>query len=144
MAISLKPHHQHDFKEATKSFINQCIDKVLSDISGQHFMTIDLGRFGDPCARSSMTSDTVKEIIKKLIHVTYNNKWNQTEWENTFVKATNGVSDKGYIASLQKEIVSHASTVIIAGAGSFQNSMLLQYKSQTAQKRIIRLCPLSN
>ena len=147
MAISLKPHHQHDFKEATKSFINQCIDKVnqtLSDISGQHFMTIDLGRFGDPSARSSMTSDTVKEIIKKLIHVTYNNTWNQTEWENTFVKATYGVSDKGYIASLQKEIVSHASIVIIAGAGSFQNSMLLQYKSQTAQKRIIRLCLLPN
>ena len=146
MAVSLRPHHQDDLKEATKSFVNQCIDKVnqtLSGITGQHFMTIDLGRFGDPSARSSMTSDTRKEIIEKLIDVTYHNSWNQIEWENTFIKATNGISDKGYIASLQKEIVSHASVLIIAGGGSFQNSMLLQYKSQTTQKySIIKPCPM--
>ena len=140
----IKPYHPHNFKEATKSFIYQCIDKInqtILEISGKrHFMTIDLGRFGDSAGRSCMTPKTAKEIIKKLMHVTYNNTWNQTEWENTFIKATNGVSDGGYIASIQKEIVTHASTVIIAGGGSFQHSMLLQYKSQTAQKRIVELC----
>ena len=137
MAISLRPKHPSDLKEATKIVVNKCIDKIgqtLSSISGQHFMTIDIGRFGDPNARSFMTSTTVEEIINKAINITYNNSWNQKEWEDTFIKATDGISDSGYIASVQKEIVSHATTVIIAGGGSFQNSMLLQHKSQSAQK----------
>ena len=144
MAISLRSQHPSDIKEATKAFVNECIDKVkqsLTSISGQHFMAIDIGRFGDTKASSFMTFDTVREIINKLINVTYNNSWNQTEWENTFIKATNGISDSGYIASVQKEIASHANILIAAGGGSFQSSMLLQHKSQTTQKHvIIKLC----
>ena len=137
MAISLRPKHPADIKEATKIVVSKCIGEIgqtLSSISGQHFMTIDIGRFGDPKGRSFMTSTTIEEIINKMINVTYHNSWHKAEWEDTFVKTTGGISDSGYIASVQKEIVSHASTVIIAGGGSFQNSMLLQHKSQSAQK----------
>ena len=45
--------------------------------------------------------------------------------------ATNGINDNG---SLQKEIVSHASSLILAGGGSFQNSMMHLIKSQSTQK----------
>ena len=140
MAISLRPKHPDDLKEATKVLVGNCIEKIgqiLSSISGQHFMTIDIGRFGDPKGRSFMTPTTVEKIINKVINVTYHNSWHKAEWEDTFVKATGGISDSGYIASVQKEIVSHASTLIVAGGGSFQNSMLLQHKSQSAQKHNI-------
>ena len=100
-------------------------------------MAIDIGRFGDAKARSFMTSETIKEIINKMIDITYHNSWNQTEWENTFIKATNGISDSGYVSSIQKEIVSHSNIVIAAGGGSFQHSLLLQHKSQTTQKHAV-------
>ena len=137
MAISLRPRHPTDIKEATKIAVSKCMEKIgqiFLNVSGQHFMTIDIGRFGDPNAKSFMTSTTVKEILNKMINLTYNNSWNPEEWENTFIKVTNGISDSGYIASVQKEIVSHATTVIVAGGGSFQSSMLLQHKSQSTQK----------
>ena len=137
MAISIRGNkHPADIKATTKIVVNKCIDKIrgiLSNVTGQHFMTIDIGRFGDPKATFYMSPMTVQEIISKLINVTYNNSWNQTEWENTFIKVTDGIIDSGFIASLQKEIVSQAALVITAGGGSFQSSMILQHKLYSAQ-----------
>ena len=148
MAISLRSRHPADIKNASKIVLNKCIDEIaqiLSSISGQHFMTIDAGRFGDPKALSYFTKSTATDMINKLIKVTYNNLWNQTVWENTFIKATGGISDSGYIASVQKEIVSHASSVIAAGGGSFQSSMILQHSSQSAQKNdVLKVCSIDD
>ena len=144
LALSVKHKHPKDHGKTIVIVLNKCVDEftqVLSNVSGQHFMTIDLGTFGDPYAQLLLTKTTTKEIIDKMIKITYNNSWSQKEWENTFTKATNGISDNGYIASLQKEIVSHASSLVLAGGGSFQNSMIQLFKSQSAQKdNVIQAC----
>ena len=55
------------------------------------------------------------------------------------------MSDSGYIASVQKEIVSHTSSVISAGGGSFQSSMILQHGSQSAQKHdVLQVCSIGD
>ena len=148
MAISMRSRHPTDIRGVTKIVVNKCIDEIaqiLSSISGQHFMTIDIGRFGDPKASSYMTSSTATEIMNKLIKVTYHNMWNKTVWENTFIKAADGISDSGYIASLQKEIATHASSLITAGGGSFQSSMMLQHQSKSAQSHnILQPCSISD
>ena len=121
------------------------VAQTLLSATGQHFMTIDAGRFGDPKQSSYLTRSTATAIINKLIKVTYNNSWNQTVWENTFIKATGGVSDSGYIASVQKEIVSHASAVIAAGGGSFHSSLIHQHSSQSAQKHdVLQVCSVDD
>ena len=148
MGVSVRYKHPTNIKKVTEVVVNKCVDEVaqiLSNISGQHFMTIDAGRFGDPKALSFLTNRAETKIINKLIKVTYNNLWNQTVWENTFIKATGGVSDSGYIASVQKEIVSHASAVIAAGGGSFQSSMIHQHSSQSAQKHdVLQVCSIDD
>ena len=148
MAVSLRSKHLADIRKVAKIVVNKCVDEIgqiLSSISGQHFMTIDIGRFGDPKASSFMTSATATEIINKMIKVTYSNLWNQTVWESTFIKAANGISDSGYIASLQKEIASHASSLIAAGGGSFQSSMKLQHQSQSSQSHhVLQPCSISD
>ena len=148
MAISLRSKHPADIRQVARIVVNKCVDEIgqiLSSISSQHFMTIDIGRFGDPKASSFMTSAIATEIINKMIKVTYNNLWNQTTWENTFIKAANGISDSGYIASLQKEIASHASSLIAAGGGSFQSSMKLQHQSQSPQSHhVLQPCSISD
>ena len=148
MAISMRSRHPTDIKEVSKIVVNKCVDEIaqiLSSIPGQRFMTIDSGRFGDPKASNYFTGATTTEIINKMIKLILNNNWNQTVWENTFIKATDGISDGGYIASVQKEIVSHASSVIATGGGSFQSSMILQHSSQSAQKHdVLKVCSIDD
>ena len=147
IGISLRPYKPADIRQATKVVVDMCIDKiaeVLSSIPGQHFMAVDIGRYGDPKALSFVSRDVSSTIINKMINITYNhNSWQKQEWEDTFIEATNGISDSGYIASVQKEIASHANVVIAAGGGSFQSSMLLQHKSQTTQKHdVLKACSI--
>ena len=147
MAISLKRYKPANIREATEVVVNKCIDEIaqtLSSVSGKHFMKVDMGAYGDPKARSYISRDKAIELINKMINVTYHNSWHKTDWESTFVKATNGISDSGYIASVQKEIVAHAATVIVAGGGSFQRSLMLQHNSQSKQKHdILQVCDTS-
>ena len=137
MGVSVRARHPTDIKEVTKIVVNKCVDEIaqiLSNIPGQRFMTIDGGRFDDPKALNFLTSSAITDIINRLIKIVLNNNWNKTVWESTFIKATDGISDGGYIASVQKEIVSHASSVIVAGGGSFQSSLIHQHRSLSAQK----------
>ena len=100
MGVSVRARHPTDIKEVTKIIVNKCVDKIaqiLSNIPGQRFMTIDGGRFGDPKALNFLTSSAITDIINRLIKIVLNNNWNQTVWESTFIKATDGISDGGYI-----------------------------------------------
>ena len=148
IGISIRSYKPADVMQATEAVVDKCVDKIaeiLSSISGQHFMAVDIGRYGDPKALSFVSRDASIAILNKMINITYNhNSWQKQEWEDTFIEATNGISDSGYIASVQKEIVSHANVVIVAGGGSFQSSMLLQHKSQTTQKHdVLKACTIS-
>ena len=148
IGVSLRSHKPANIREATKVVVCKCVDEIaqtLSSLPGQHFMTADIGTFGDPKALSFISNDIGTQIINKMINVTYHNSWHKAEWEDTFVKATGGISDSGYIASVQKEIVSHGSTIIVAGGGTFQSSMLLQHKSQTTQKHdVLQVCSIGS
>ena len=107
---------------------------ILSNFSGAHFLALDVGRFGDPSARSYMTPTTVKQFIASIVKTIYNGKWNTSQWEQSFISATGGVTDSGYIASVQKTIVSRASRVIMAGSGSFLSSLQVNRKQFIGQK----------
>ena len=77
MAISLRSKHPADIRKVAKIVVNKCIDEIgqiLSSISGQYFMTIDIGRFSVPKASSFMTSAIATEIINKMIKIIYGTK----------------------------------------------------------------------
>ena len=63
------------------------------------------------------------------------------DWEDSFVQATGGIVDSGYIALVQKTLVVNATCIVIAGVDSqFQNFMLSEYKARVKHPCIYRVC----
>ena len=118
------------------------LSSILRKISGERMLALDLGQFGDENpVGSDMTGDTVNKIVPKLVNIVYGNKWNWTDWEDSFVQATGGIVDSGYIALVQKTLVVNATCIVIAGLDSqFQNSMLSEYKARVKHPCIYRVC----
>ena len=116
----------HMSKERLVEFLRNCtteISGLLSNFSALRFLALDLGRFGDPQARVYMTPATANHFIAGMVKIIYNVTWNSAQWEQSFVNATGGISDAGYIALVQKGIVTHATSIISAGSGSFLTTM---------------------
>jgi len=49
------------------------------------------------------------------------------EWEQRFTDATDGITDAGYIAALQRTIGSRADCLILVGGGTFGLGVLSEY-----------------
>ena len=79
------------------------LSSILKNISGKRMLALDLGRFGDG-EPFDVTDDTANKTVPKLVNIVYGGKWNWTDWENSFVQATGGIVDNGYIALVQKSL----------------------------------------
>ena len=99
------------------------------------FLTLDIGRFGsgimqDPSVVAKLGQDSLSSIgesvVQTLEHL-YNGEWTMTSWEQSFVKATSGIVERGYIAMLQRSIATHSDCLILMGGGSFQQVAAYQY-----------------
>ena len=113
---------------------------VLNRINGTRMLALDLGRFGDG-DEFDVTDDTANKIVPKLVNIVYGNIWNWTEWEDSFVQATGGIVDSGYIALVQKTLVINAVCIITAGpTGQFQRSILREYKARVQHPCIYQVC----
>ena len=127
-----------------KKFFEQCIDvltEVLVKVSGRIFLALDIGRFGALDESKYLTPEVSKYLIDNLIRIVYNNTWNQAIYERSFITATGGVSDKGYIASLQREVILQATYIIIGGKGNFQRSLKENFKYKSS---ITIICNYTN
>ena len=116
------------------------VSSALEKVKGMRFLALDLGRFGDGEASLYITKDTAYKTVPEYVNVVYGNKWNWTQWEDSFVQATGGITDTGYIALMQKTLVTNAACIIIAGVGEFQNSLIKEYKARTKDPCIHRVC----
>ena len=115
------------------------VSLALEKVSGRRMLALDLGRFGD---RESFDIEHGAEnkIVPKFLNIVYGNKWNWTEWENSFVHAAGGITDTGYIALLQKTLVTNATCLIISGRGQFQTSLIKAYKARVKYPCIHQVC----
>ena len=117
---------RHMSKGHFANFLSNCTNEIsglLSNFSEKRFLTLDVGRFGDPKTRSYMSRATTDHFITSMVSVIYNVTWNSAQWEQSFVNATGGITDSGYIALVQKSVVTRATNVISAGSGSFLATM---------------------
>lgn len=113
-------------------------NRLLQDPSlnnSSTFLTLDIGRFGsgimqDPSVVARFEQDSLSSIrdsvVQTLEHL-YKGKWTMDSWEQSFVKATNGIVERGYIAMLQRSIATHSDCLILMGGGSFQQVAAYQY-----------------
>lgn len=118
--------------EAARNMSNRSSAAKRSGI----FLTLDIGKYGSNSVewvlglskynlqnKSSNVIDSVKKVVPEL----YEGDWTFTEWEDSFVKATDGVQNPGYIASLQRTIASRADCLVLMGGGDFQRLALHDY-----------------
>ena len=124
--------HSHKTSEVT--FIKECLQKTLSlrrKATGNStdivpFVTLDVGgHYGTDSYRGSKA---VTSLARNMITTLYNGSWTMSEWEKSFIQVADGVTDRGYIAALQRILASRADCLIMAGGGDFQGLARNGYK----------------
>ena len=115
-------------------FFHSCmlqLQKTVSLINSTNkvFLALDLGSFGDTKATKYLTDNMIATIEDELFHSLYNGKLTMEKWEEEFVEVTGGITDSGYIAAMQSEILMNSGCLIMFGGDSnFQRSVLHRYK----------------
>ena len=128
------------------SFFHTCIDKLeraINSINGTDhvlFMSMDLGRFGDTAASSYMSEGLINYIKDRIFQVVYNNSLTMEQWEQSFIQASNGIADNGYIAAMQRTILVNGKCLMFGGGSNFQRNLLLSYKENTNESCLYEVC----
>ena len=132
------PRSSHSF------FFHDCIMKLGSVINSTNiinntmFVAMDLGRFGDRVVENYIYKYIIKNIETEVFKTVYNNSLTMQKWEQSFIQATNGITDSGYIAAMQRTIVENGRCLVLFGGGSnFQRTLLLTYKEKHAKETCI-------
>ena len=129
--------------------LEECLDEVVTAVgevqnSTWPLVTMDVGQFGSNSYGSKYYKDLSLKTLKTISH----NRWSLSEWENSFVKATGGLKDKGYIAALQRMLASRADCLVLMGGGSFQTLAVVDYfryhmRTGSAQSCIRLVCVMT-
>ena len=119
------------------SFFHNCIKELGSVINfanitdSKIFVALDLGRFGDSVVEKFINRSIIKNIKTEIFQTVYNNSLTMWKWEQSFIQATKGITDSGYIAAMQRTIVENGQCLVLFGGRSnFQRSLLLTYKEK--------------
>ena len=121
-------------KKDPMEFIHPCIlnlQKTVSLINNTSsvFLAQDLGRFGDVTDIKYLTDDMITAIENELFQHIYNDELTIEKWEQQFIEVTDGITDSGYIAAVQSEILKHSKCLVMFGGDSnFQRRVLYRYK----------------
>ena len=128
-------------------FFKSCIERLkhtvgLLSSTRKIFLALDLGKFGDNKAKKYLPSDQIKMIERELFDILYDdNKLTLKRWEEQFVKVTRGITDSGYIATMQSTLLENSGCLIMFGGDSnFQRSLLMNYQKKHSNPCIREVC----
>ncbi len=125
-------------------------DKLKQQYSNSNvFITLDIGRFGsigmqkDRIFRNTgiVEEDMYSSIYDTLQYLS-DDHWSMEKWEEHFVRATGGITDRGYIAMLQQSIAAHSDCLILVGGGGYQQVAASQYINKHGRTCIHTVCML--
>lgn len=129
--LSEKNPRQHSIRGCLQE-LAQRAEKV-SRITGSRLPVVaaDIGKYGSNTWKWAIKDQeklrTAVNDTKAAMGTLLQHRMSFEEWENTFVEATGGVTNEGYIAALQHTIASRADCLVLMGGGSFQQSVLQEY-----------------
>jgi len=136
-----------DHLKGQMDFFHTCIQRlqhtvsVLNDDSSSVFLALDLGRFGDIKAGKYLTRKMMSDIENKLFQALYKDTLTMDKWELTFVNITNGITDSGYIATLQSTILENSGCLVMFGGDSnFQRFLLSDFKQKHPNSCFREVC----
>lgn len=117
-------------QDSVQSCLNKTItllEKIRSEDLGV-YVTVDIGKFGSGVMQKKGGSiAAITKSVESLFTHLYNTKFSLESWEETFVNVTGGISERGYIAMVQRNIADQADCLILMGGGSFQQTAGFQY-----------------
>ena len=99
----------------------------------QTFLAIDIGRYGSKRYRTNL-DPTLETAMQKFFQELYGPSLTMRVWESRF-EAVAGCRDAGYIALLQKVLVTRAKCILFVGGGAFQRHALFLYKQLHSNSR---------
>ena len=122
--------------------INELREKLHNLGSNQKlFLSIDLGRYGDSSATNYMSNNIIDSILRHTISVVYKNRTTVEEYERSFLTATGGIDDDGYVAAVQRTIVENSNYLVMFGGNSnFQRSILNNYVKNHKSPCVVKVC----
>ena len=131
-------------RSSHSSFFHNCIKELGGVISSTNiinstiFVAMDLGRFGDKVVENFIDKNIINNIETEVFQTVYNNSLTMQKWEQSFIQATNGITDSGYIAAMQRTIVENSRCLVLFGGKSnYQQALLLAYKEKQVYKTCI-------
>ena len=147
IAVMLRVERFLTFKSAhhISETVDSCLAKTLavySDLkkaarwaASQPFLTLDIGRYGsgemqsnESVVKMAGSLEAVTESVTRFLVEVYGGRWRSLEeWEDSFLQATEGFGERGYVAMLQREIAVSSDCLVLMGGGSFQEVAATHY-----------------
>ena len=131
----------HNHLIAVKKCFNEVIE-LKKKLAAKYnpLVTIDVGgEYGTGTSKDKSLRGSVQEYSIKAFESLYNNTWSVSDWEKSFVKAAGGVTDRGYIAALQRVLASRADCLVLVGGGDFQAMAVFDFMQYHNSKECIHV-----
>ena len=119
--------------EMDKKYTEEATPLVTMDVGGKY-------------GTDSFYNKSIENLSRKVLENLYRkNSWSMADWENSFVTATRGKTDGGYIAALQRLLASRADCMILLGGGDFQAFAVTDYLDfhKRGEKCVHLVCSIS-
>ena len=130
--------------------VESCLEEVQATVKQMNtniFVSADIGKYGSNSWNNTLfgnfNSKRASEIMNALKHTLSGLVTDIEIWENSFVQATGGIVDRGYIAALQRTLASTADCIILVGGGNFQSIVLQEFidnHPNPSQRCIYSIC----
>ena len=133
VAIMIRLEHTIYFiqKNPTKYSVKKCLHqlvqssaKLLGKSHRMPILTADIGKYG---SKKSMKVPLAEKQTKDTIQLLLNKTMSFEMWEESFIKAADGVTNEAYIGALQRTVASRADCLVLMGGGHFQSLALQDY-----------------
>ena len=152
VGIIFRTHHVLFFSPLTGSFANQTkyllqcsrnLSRVLDKVrkNWKIFLAYDMGTFGSKAYATRQTK-RLAPLCDQIFLDVFNGSLQTKEREEMLIQAVGGITDRGFIAQLEKMIATNADCIILLGLHSaFIRSSAAQYMSLHETKRcIVSVC----
>lgn len=130
---------EHALLNSRKLSLKKCLGDVIRiakeiQVKGGYglpMVAADIGKYG-----SHSWDDEIKNITSKIIaeqqainalKTLLDNRINFRQWEESFLSVSDGITNEGYIAAIQRTIASRAQCLVLMGGGHFQGLALKDY-----------------
>ena len=131
-------------------YFNYCASRLemhTKSSTNKMSLSIDLGKYGDQCNMDRLDYDSQHnytghgvDLFKRYLGIVYENK-TIDDYENDFVRVSNGITDSGYIGGLQRTIALHAKRVfLVGGHSSYLNIITAHFVRENKRNAVTKIC----